>query len=166
MLGNAKMYTVPRFQRSYWWTQENWEDLWLDIVALQHNEESVHYLGSIVLQTEDNKTYTIIDGQQRLVTLNIIILCCIKLLKELEEQGIEPKENKERQEIYKKTYIGFTDPKALTYQSKLTLNETDKDLYSSYLVQLDKPLNLSKLPESNKLLINAFDFFQEELKKT
>lgn len=36
----------------------------LDFLALKNYEESVHYLGTIVLQTEDNKTYTIIDGQK------------------------------------------------------------------------------------------------------
>jgi len=38
--------------------------LLLDFLALKNYEESVHYLGTIVLQTEDNKTYTIIDGQK------------------------------------------------------------------------------------------------------
>lgn len=165
ILGNAKIYKVPRFQRSYSWTEENWEDLWQDIIALKNNEESLHYLGTIVLQTEDNKTFTIIDGQQRLVTLSIVILGCIKLLKELEEKGLEPEKNKDRREIFINSYIGFKDPKALTNQSKLTLNETDKELYNSYLVQLEKPVNLSNLPDSNKLLIKTFDYFLDKLKE-
>lgn len=36
----------------------------LDFLALKNYEESVHYLGTIILQTEDNKTNTIIDGQK------------------------------------------------------------------------------------------------------
>ena len=163
LLANSKKYKVPRFQRSYSWEEANWEDLWLDILDLKNNEESIHYLGTIVLQSEDNKTFTIIDGQQRIVTLSIIILACLKLLSDLIEKGIEPKRNKERKEIFINQYIGFKDPKSLTYESKLTLNETDKDLYNSYLVQLKKPNLLSKLPDSNKLLVNAYDYFITKL---
>jgi uncharacterized protein with ParB-like and HNH nuclease domain len=164
LLGNSKIYNVPRFQRSYSWEESNWEDLWLDILSLKNNEESVHYLGTIVLQTKDNKNFTIIDGQQRIVTLSILILACLKLLDNLIERGIEPDKNKERKEIYINQYIGFKDPKSLTYKSKITLNNTDKDLFNSYLIQLKFPLNTSKLPESNKLMIKAFQYFQEKLK--
>ncbi|HPC38761.1 MAG TPA: DUF262 domain-containing protein [Exilispira sp.] len=100
LLGNSKIYKVPRFQRSYSWDESNWEDLWFDILALKDNIESTHYLGTIVLQTEDNKTFTIIDGQQRLATLSIIILGCLKLLDDLIKNGNEPEKNKERKDIY------------------------------------------------------------------
>lgn len=165
LLSNSKIYKVPRFQRSYSWTEVNWEDLWQDIIGLKNNEESVHYLGTIVLQTQDNKTFTIIDGQQRIVTLSILILACIKLLQDLVVQKIDEEKNKERKEIFMNKYIGFKDPKALTYQSKLTLNDTDKGIYNSYLIQFSRPLNLSNLPESNRLLLKAYDFFYENLKK-
>jgi uncharacterized protein with ParB-like and HNH nuclease domain len=69
LLGNDKSYIVPRFQRSYSWDEENWEDLWLDIIDLLNNEERIHYLGTIVLKSEDNKKFEVIDGQQRLATL-------------------------------------------------------------------------------------------------
>jgi uncharacterized protein with ParB-like and HNH nuclease domain len=163
LLGNSKIYKVPRFQRSYSWDESNWEDLWLDILALKNNEESIHYLGTIVLQTSDNRTFTIIDGQQRIVSLSIIILACLKLLTDLINDGIDSEKNSERKEILLNQYIGFKDPKALTYQSKLSLNDTDKDLYSSYLVQLKTPLNLSRLPDSNRLLVNAFNYFVNKL---
>ncbi|HOK99507.1 MAG TPA: HNH endonuclease family protein, partial [Bacteroidales bacterium] len=79
-------------------------------------------------------------------------------------QKIEPEKNKERKDIYINQYIGFKDPKALTYQSKLILNDLDRDLYSSYLVQLNTPLNISKLPVSNQLMVRAFQYFVEKLK--
>lgn len=164
LLGNSKIYKVPRFQRSYSWNESNWEDLWLDIIGLKDNVESTHYLGTIVLQTEDNKSFTIIDGQQRMVTLSIIILGCIRLLDELITNGIEPEKNRERKDIYINQYIGFKDPKALSYKSKLTLNDVDKDLYNSYLVQLKTPLNISRLPDSNQLLVKAYNYFIEKLK--
>lgn len=163
LLANSKIYSVPRFQRSYSWDESNWEDLWMDILALKNREETVHYLGTIVLQTGDNKSFTIIDGQQRIVTLSIIILACLKLLDDLIKKDIEPEKNKERKEIFINQYIGFKDPKALTYQSKLILNNTDRDLYNSYLVQLKTPLNISKLSDSNKLMVKAFQYYINKL---
>ncbi len=31
LLGNGLFYKIPRFQRDYSWTLEQWEDLWTDI---------------------------------------------------------------------------------------------------------------------------------------
>ena len=31
LLGNGLVYKIPRFQRDYSWTLEQWEDLWTDI---------------------------------------------------------------------------------------------------------------------------------------
>ena len=68
LLGNGKIYRVPLFQRDYSWQEENWEDLWQDILTLYHNPPSSHYMGSIVLQnsTTSDKQFTIIDGQHRI----------------------------------------------------------------------------------------------------
>jgi len=65
VLGNGKIYQVPQFQRDYSWEQDNWEDLWNDIeVAME--SDSLHYMGSVVLQNTKTKSFLIIDGQQRL----------------------------------------------------------------------------------------------------
>ncbi len=164
ILGNGKKYSVPRFQRSYSWTEDNWEELWQDIIFLQEDKEKIHYLGSIVLQTEDNKNFTVIDGQQRLVTLSIIILSVLSHLDELIKKNNDSERNKERKEIFLNTCLGFKDPKSLTYSSKLKLNESDNDFYQSHLLQLRTPLNRSKLKDSNKLLLEAFGFFKEKIK--
>ncbi|MCR4416383.1 MAG: DUF262 domain-containing HNH endonuclease family protein [Ignavibacteria bacterium] len=163
ILGNAKTYYVPRFQRSYSWQEEHWEDLWQDIINLKNDEEKIHYLGTIVLKTSDNKTFEVIDGQQRLATLSIIILACIQKIEFLAKQGIDSEKNLQRKELYLNNYIGYKDAKSLTYKPKLVLNDTDKDLYNSYIVQLRKPASISNLPDSNKLLIKAFDYFKDKI---
>ena len=77
ILGNGKKYFVPIYQRDYSWTADNWEDLWADIL-LVNEEETVHYMGAIVLQSVENKEFAIIDGQQRLTTITLLALACIK----------------------------------------------------------------------------------------
>lgn len=77
---------VPLFQRPYVWNEENqWEPLWNDVVRVAHrllkqpNERhQPHFLGAVVLQQVQNpiglmQTRTIIDGQQRLTTLQLLL---------------------------------------------------------------------------------------------
>src|SRR5687768_10687845 len=77
---------VPLFQRRYVWNQESqWEPLWDDVVRvaerlLQHRQirPQAHFLGAVVLQQIQNpvglmQTRTIIDGQQRLTTLQLLL---------------------------------------------------------------------------------------------
>jgi hypothetical protein len=84
-------YVVPLYQRPYVWTEEKqWEPLWEDIrVLLEHQLDTAahppqqdglwsHFLGAIVLEQEtvapgSIPEYTVIDGQQRLTTLQIVL---------------------------------------------------------------------------------------------
>ncbi|WP_445176694.1 DUF262 domain-containing protein [Microcoleus sp.] len=167
LMSNGKIYRVPPFQRDYSWTEENWEDLWQDILMLHNNLSVSHYMGAIVLQssTTADKEFTVIDGQQRLATLSIIAVAVIEKIRQLVEQNVQPEANRERQEILKRTYLGDRDPRSLRYSSKLFLNENNDDFYQSNLINLRKPLNIRALSKSNQLLWEAFDYFSKELEK-
>ncbi|MEZ2248646.1 DUF262 domain-containing protein [Microcoleus sp.] len=167
LIGNGKIYRVPPFQRDYSWTEENWEDLWQDILMLHNNLSVSHYMGALVLQSSAtaDKEFTVIDGQQRLATLSIIAVTVIEKIRLLVEQNVQPEANRERQEILKRTYLGDRDPRSLRYSSKLFLNENNDDFYQSNLVNLRKPLNIRSLSKSNQLLWQAFDYFSQELEK-
>lgn len=84
-----RRYVVPIFQRGYVWTREGqWQPLWDDLIAqtaevvryrtLPGSRLHKHFLGALVL----NLTHTalshvpvveIIDGQQRLITLQVLL---------------------------------------------------------------------------------------------
>lgn len=77
---------VPLFQRPYVWNEENqWEPLWNDLArvaerVLAHptDKHHPHFLGAVVLQQVQKQTglmqeRTIIDGQQRLTTLQLLL---------------------------------------------------------------------------------------------
>jgi len=38
LIANGRIYRVPAFQRNYSWDEEQWEDLWNDIIDLQAQE--------------------------------------------------------------------------------------------------------------------------------
>ena len=84
LIGNGLTYRIPRFQRDYSWTNEEWEDLWMDLLGtLKSDGEMAHYMGYLVLQSADDKTFDVIDGQQRLTTISIIVLAILKNIQRL-----------------------------------------------------------------------------------
>lgn len=163
-LGNGKKLSVPQFQRDYSWDEDNWEDLWNDIMN-SYRDNTVHYMGSVVLQHTDNKTYYIIDGQQRFSTLSLLILAIIKKIKDLANAGIDEAENRERAEILMNQYIGQKDPASLKYSSKLTLNENNDAFYQQRLLNFKDPIRESKLSDSEKLLWKAYCFFSTKIEE-
>ena len=89
-------YTIPSFQRRYVWTQDDqWEPLWEDVSntaddylekfdsstgdRVKAEQETVrHFLGAVVVQqvntaTRDVERREVIDGQQRLTTLQLLL---------------------------------------------------------------------------------------------
>lgn len=165
LLGNGKRYQVPLFQRDYSWTEENWEDLWQDILGLHQNPNTSHYMGAIVLQNyrESDQQFTIIDGQQRLATLSIIAIVVIDKIKQLAEKDIQPEENQERQEILRRTYLSDKDARSLRYSSKIRLNANNDGFYQDYLINLRKPRNIRSFAKSNQLIWQAFDYFSIQM---
>ncbi len=61
---------IPDYQRIYCWDEKTIRILWDDIQNLDREEK--YRLGTIILQRVGN-TFQIIDGQQRLVTLSLIL---------------------------------------------------------------------------------------------
>ncbi|RDX38232.1 DUF262 domain-containing protein [Kangiella sp. HD9-110m-PIT-SAG07] len=163
ILSSSKVYYVPPFQRDYSWSEEHWEDLWEDIKSLIENEESYHYMGSIVLQRKADKESNIIDGQQRFTTFTIIILSIINRIEELAKNDNEKEQNEERVEILRRNYLGDKHPTTLKYTSKLFLNRNNDEYFQDYLLQLRDANNVSSLSGSNKKLNKAFKYFSKKI---
>lgn len=159
IIGNGKSYQVPIFQRDYSWDRDDWEDLWNDIQEIP--DDKTHYLGYLVLQPilEKKESYWVIDGQQRLTTLSILVLAVTALLKQWEENSIEKDENKIRREEITKKYLGNYSLSNFVLDPKLKLNRNNDDYYKSWLMSLRKPVALSKLKPSEKLLQKAFNYY-------
>lgn len=83
IFGLPRQYTVPLFQRPYVWDQlTQWEPLWEDVQRLADaarvgSNPQPHFLGSVVLEKASQSAYPerrdVIDGQQRLTTLQVLL---------------------------------------------------------------------------------------------
>ncbi len=163
LIGNGKVYRVPPYQRDYSWQEEQWEDLWNDILDLRKDSNQRHYMGTLVIESLTDREFQIIDGQQRMATLSLLSLAVIKRLEQLANEGHEEAANKERANALRHRFVGEKDPASLIESSKLFLNETDNPFYQDFLVQLKDPINPRGLLRSNKLLWQCFQFFLGKL---
>ena len=164
LLGNGLSYRVPPFQRDYSWTEDEWDDLWQDIIGLrEEGGEPSHYMGYLVLQSSDSKRFEIIDGQQRITTISVMILAALGHLQDLVASGLDPQNNARRKEQLQSSYIGYLDPVSLVSRSKLELNRHNNRFYQTYLVPL-QTLPQRGLNSSEHLLRKAFQWFKERIK--
>ncbi len=87
---------VPLFQRPYVWSKEGqWVPLWEDVQRLADRAHAgipvaPHFLGAVVLQQQTPKLgsmpeWTIIDGQQRLTTLQLLMDAAHEAVQEIGE---------------------------------------------------------------------------------
>lgn len=87
-LFGRKVYNIPRNQRKYVWKKDNWQELFDDVMAVVDGIFPSHFLGSIVLKTDPMENglshYSIIDGQQRTITLTIFLTSIMFWMKKFE----------------------------------------------------------------------------------
>lgn len=100
-------YAIPVFQRPYVWSQEDqWEPLWEDVrnaserfidelelveddAALAERNAGSHFMGAVVVQqvpttATETETRTVIDGQQRMTTVQLLADAAQEVFDELE----------------------------------------------------------------------------------
>ena len=110
LMANGLSYRVPQFQRDYSWDVDHWDDLWLDIVGLFGDEpEPAHYMGYLVLQSADSRSFDIIDGRQRMTTLSLLMLASVSHLTELAVPDLPDDPQLRRAQQLRSNYIGYLD---------------------------------------------------------
>lgn len=66
-------YQIPPYQRPYSWQKENVIQFLEDIWDAFQQEDPEYFIGSLItIEQERNSLYEVVDGQQRLTTLNLI----------------------------------------------------------------------------------------------
>ncbi len=76
-------YIIPTYQRAYSWEEYQLRQFLRDLI--EHNscdEMNFYSFGNIMLEQENNTSYNIIDGQQRLTTIYIFLRAILNIAKE------------------------------------------------------------------------------------
>lgn len=70
----AAAYEIPIYQRNYAWEKDEISTLIQDVYdAFKKNAKGTYYIGTLVSYHKGNRVFEVIDGQQRLTTINIIL---------------------------------------------------------------------------------------------
>ncbi|BBD54015.1 DUF262 domain-containing protein [Planktothrix agardhii] len=167
LLEGTKQFQIPLFQRPYSWTKEKWETLWEDLIKLYSNEvEGSYFLGAIVTQsipgTADGiSPYLVIDGQQRLITLTILLAAMQHTLRSEKNQQFKDKYQKLAGELYDQILTNQYKEGEDFY--KVLPTKEDSRNYQS-LLKLKKDKNEVK-KEGEGRINEAYKFFQKRLKE-
>lgn len=73
VLTNQIRYEIPAYQRPYSWEKGNVEQLLDDVWEAYEGNDEEYFIGSLItIEREKGRLYDVVDGQQRLTTLNLI----------------------------------------------------------------------------------------------
>lgn len=156
-------FVIPLFQRAYVWREdEQWEPLWKDIrriselrVAEPH-QNVTHFLGAVVIQSHDAQsrrltTWNVIDGQQRLTTLQIFADATRSLLKEAGDSRLSGQLERitHNDDIYVEKG-----------ESRLKVRHLNKDREAyDEVMTAEPPVDHAELQHSDSQLVRAHRYF-------
>jgi uncharacterized protein with ParB-like and HNH nuclease domain len=136
-------FVIPVYQRNYDWTTHQCGDLLNDIISVEQDNRGTHFIGSIVFihegtySTSEVKELVIIDGQQRLTTINILYVALYRFAKEKNmSQQAEMLYNMFLTNQYvqhesSKLKLKQTDNNAIAFKAILNGTENELDKYSN-----------------------------------
>ncbi|MGY3041397.1 uncharacterized protein with ParB-like and HNH nuclease domain/predicted transport protein [Rhodanobacter sp. TND4EL1] len=157
-LKNAPQFIIPIYQRNYSWTQEQCNQLWMDLLRAGRDKKiSSHFIGSIVyiergLSTVvQQESLLVIDGQQRLTTATLLIAALADYF--------EANDIAELMDVFSarklRNYYLLNPEEDGDRRFKLLLSETDKDTLLAILRKAPTPDPSSARIEQN------FKLFQQ-----
>jgi hypothetical protein len=71
--GEQATYEVPIYQRNYAWEKDEISTLIQDVYDALNNGKPTYYIGTLVSFHKGDQVYEVIDGQQRLTTINLVL---------------------------------------------------------------------------------------------
>ena len=73
--GETWFFSVPLYQRKYSWCEKQWRELFDDLIhSFRKEDMNTDYWGNIIVyKKETEKVYELVDGQQRLISLLLLI---------------------------------------------------------------------------------------------
>lgn len=158
--------SVPLFQRPYVWNEENqWEPLWLDVVrmterllAAPYAKHHPHFLGAVVLQQVQNpsgsmQVRTIIDGQQRLTTLQLMFDALYRALVSV---------GAEAPAMRLQTLVINAAPFCRLAEDRFKVWPTNRDRPAfNAVMSAAEPIDYSAIEHAGERMVQAHRFFSE-----
>jgi len=138
-------FVIPVYQRNYDWTHSECKQLLNDVISTASENRGTHFIGSIVYVHEGTVTISevkelvIIDGQQRLTTINILYVALYRFAKDVEKQQDAERlynmflTNQYVQKESSKLKLKQTDSNSLAFRAIMRGTENEYDTYSNVI---------------------------------
>ncbi len=156
LLYSGDQYVVPAFQRYYKWEREDWRKLWDDIDTLYSEEPGgSHFMGSMVCMAAPQvpgvvPAYMLIDGQQRIVTLSLMLSAIRDIAKSRND-------NKLAEEIQEQFLIHKYKKEGERYRVFVRLR--DRGVYNSIIDE-----DFDSLTDFESRIYSSYDYFKVKIK--
>lgn len=163
IFGMPQHLTVPLYQRPYVWNEdEQWGPLWADIRRIaEHRLGSTgtlatHFLGAVVTQQADAQPvgvqeFLIVDGQQRLTTLQLVLDATAAAFTARELAALTGQ--LEFLTHNSAMFLGTDKP-------GLKLRHTNRDRVAfQEVMQAEPPIDYAELSHRESLIVKAHEFF-------
>lgn len=114
ILTEERCYEIPPYQRPYSWDTENVTQLLEDIWEAYSANDTEYFIGSLItIEHQRDELYEVVDGQQRLTTLNVILA---KLRSIIENASVQA--DLEKRILPRNVYTNKTQNPRLSLRSK------------------------------------------------
>lgn len=165
--GNTSYFTVPRYQRKYVWKEKNWKQLYEDVIYSLEDEKWSHFIGTFVFQKNEispqNTEFIIIDGQQRIITLQLLFMSMIAALQKIIVNDTEDKEDVDRYIDIIKDLIKRKPPKGYGIERVSIEYDSNYKLISDAVISNDG-IDEIILEKEKSNILQCFDYYYELLK--
>lgn len=145
----GKFYQVPLYQREFAWEIDEVSALYYDI---ENSSDEGHFFGALLLAQSriGNNKFEIIDGQQRLITLLLILASIRKILgnNKLDTYIFDVPET-------------IADVKMRDLNPRFIANKRDNDLFEALMKGEDYKADKGK--KSHKCLFEAYNYLYEKI---
>lgn len=155
----GNIIVVPSYQRAYSWETETEKgrtpkhvNVFLSDLEdyIKSTTTSPYYFGHFLFEKKQDKSFGVIDGQQRLTTIIIFLSALFTRLKSMRE---------------------LTDEEEVTYEDiirrkgvyRFETVKYDNDLFKEYVIDQRRRDRHGLKTEFAKRIVNAFDYFTDQL---
>jgi hypothetical protein len=161
LLKEGSRFSVPHHQRDYSWTEDEIDQLFIDIADARDKNQHDYFIGLLVFIPKEEREFTILDGQQRLVT-TVMFLSAVRTW--LKAHGLDA-------DAYQiqNSYIAARELGKRDLEPKLVLNENNNDYFINYVVNeapiedIEKELASVKRYDPNRRLLEAAIFCRQKV---
>ena len=152
-----KFFRIPDYQRPYVWDEERIEDFWKD---LTEGDINLPFLWSFIFKEDDDQIFDIVDGQQRILSISILLAALRTIAKEIGHSNLT---NSIAASLGKKELADilnfYIEEIKKHFHSKFIKLQTNSKILNNVLSTLDENYN-NGVVETRWMAINSSQLYR------